>query len=345
MIRYLISKILLSLIVLALPPCVMGQTASATPELRERAEKILRDVLATEPRLVRAHAAEFLLTLDYSQGVKERYARELELLGDEPQYRIDIWRVLALAAQDQSQRTQWKTKIRDAFLDIAGPDRLHAAEALGKFGYKPEENETGVFVAAARSQDPDIAVYAQWVLANSGKAEDETRLAAFLDSPHEPNRRRAACALRFSQAVSDETRQKLIKIAEQEPASSSARVYVLATALVHASEPKHAAWLKEELLKCAQTGDKDVKCEVAAALAAKGDASDLPALTAWLDDPETDVRVNAANTVLRIGRRGAKHFGALDWFVVAVYCLGMLSVTTTCAGIKLPTTICWAAAT
>lgn len=323
----LIRRILWLLIVLALQQGVMGQTSQVTPDLRERAVKTLRDALAAEQGWVKVHAAEFLLALDYSQGVRETYAKELEMLGDEPQYRIGIWRVMAQAAQDESQRIRWQRKIRDAFLDIAGPDRLQAAEALGRLGYKPEENENGVFAEAAKSSpDPNFAVCAQWVLADSGKAEDERRLAAFLNSPREPTRMRAACALRFLQTVSDETRQKLIIVAEQEPASSSARACVLSTALVHSSEPKNARRLKEELLKCAQTGSKNDKCEAAAALAAKGGVSDLSALVALLDDPEADVRVNAANAVLRIGRRGSAHFGATDWFVVAVYGLGMLAV-------------------
>ncbi|MDO9591640.1 MAG: hypothetical protein Q7I98_00415, partial [Erysipelotrichaceae bacterium] len=323
----LIRRMLWPLIVLALVQCVMGQTSQVvTPKLRERAVKTLKDALVTEQRWVKVHAAEFLLALDYPGGVNEIYAKELEMLGNEPQYRIGIWRVMAQASQDQSQRAQWQMKIRDVFLDIAGPDRVHAAESLGKLGYKPEESEIGVFAEAAKSQDQDFAVCAQWVLADSGKAEDEKRLAVFLDSPRAPTRNLAAYALRFLRTVSDETRQKLIRVAEQEPVSSSARVYVFSAALAHSSEPKNTRWLKEELLKCAKAGGKDDKCEAAAALAAKGDVSDLPVLVALLDDPEADVRVNAANAVLRIDRRGLTHFGAIDWSVVAFYFLGMLAV-------------------
>ncbi|MDD4788871.1 MAG: hypothetical protein PHO07_17000, partial [Pirellulales bacterium] len=176
---------------LAAGPSAAGeQTPQVTSELRGRAVSTLRDVLERQERWVKVHAAEFLLGLDYPEGVEREFTEELERHGTEPEYRIGIWRVLAKAAYDPRENRRFIARIRDVFLDSAAPDRLHAAETLAKLGYAiPQETgaagggepERQAFERAAGGGD-SMAVYARWVLLNSDPRRDDSRLAEMLSS-------------------------------------------------------------------------------------------------------------------------------------------------------------------
>ena len=160
--------------------------------LRERAVNAIRRVMEQEQKWVKVHAAEYLLALDYREGVKPVFLTELELHGAEPQYRIGIWRVLARAAANEKEQAVWVDKIRRVLFDPASPDRLHATETLAKLGYKlrefngnlREEEVKSLEQAACRESTPRTP-YAAWILLNAGcpnAVEAEARLAALLDS-------------------------------------------------------------------------------------------------------------------------------------------------------------------
>ncbi|MFH0807791.1 MAG: hypothetical protein V2A57_05190, partial [Elusimicrobiota bacterium] len=44
------------------------------------------------------------------------------------------------------------------------------------------------------------------------------------------------------------------------------------------------------------------------------------------DDPETDVRISSANALLRIERRIFRGVRWLDWIIIAVYAIAMLTI-------------------
>ena len=100
------------------------------PNLHRRAANVIRQVFDKEQQWVKVHAAEYLLSLGYPEGVNEGFGKELDLHGGEPQYRIGIWRVLARAANTEEERDEWIGKIHDVFKDPSSPDRLCAAETL-----------------------------------------------------------------------------------------------------------------------------------------------------------------------------------------------------------------------
>lgn len=295
------------------------------PALRDRSIATLREVVDHGQRWVKVHAAEFLLALDYPDGVQATFTRELDLHGTEPEYRVGIWRVLARAAMNETQRVQWIDKIHDVFADPAAPDRLHAAETLAKLGYKATEDEVGVLQRATERGRTKLAPYAAWILANSGQNESEERLAALLDSPNVSVRHTAAYGLRHLPSISPLATERLKAAVVHEPARSKARAWVVAAALVHAP-PDDRPGLEAELAHFLATGDGDEKFEALRALAQIGDAADLAALTAYLDDPNPDLRAAASDAVLRIGRRAPHRLLALDWAVIGIYALGMLSV-------------------
>ena len=204
------------------------QSQTVTSELRERSVEVLRDALANEQSWVKVKSAEYLLALDYPQGVRKTFETELVAFGNNPGYRIGIWLVLAKATYDRKTREVWIEKIRGAFRNINGLDSDYAAEALSKL----------------------------------------------------------SC-----------------QIAEEE-------------------QERYQA----ELQKLGDRRTINDKATACARLAERGSDSDLPQLIVMLDDSDAEVRVEAANAILRIGRRVPSYINWLDWLVIGIYGFGMIGV-------------------
>ena len=318
-----------------------AQSAEVTEALRRRAVGIMRDGLHNEPKWVKVHAAEFLLALDYREDVGAVFQKELASFGDEPQYRIGIWRVLARETYVQEERSKWIERIRDAFLDPDGPDRLHAAEALGKLGHELEEPaddaadttanrkkqaEFDAFELTAGGADALLRIHAEWVWTNSGFKAAEASLAEMLSSEDVDARDSAAYALRFRPEVSTDTLKALLNAVEHQE-SERPPVYLLSAAYHHAPEDTRPP-LKKHILSYARDGSKDEKYEACVALGALGGPEDLMLLIGLMDDAgqHLDVRMAAANAVCRIERRTAHTLGGTDWLVIGLYGLGMIAV-------------------
>jgi SSS family solute:Na+ symporter len=301
-----------------------------TPELRGQAVAVLRSVLGRESGWVKVHAAEFLLALDYPQGVRDMFLQEWEVHGHEPQYRHGIWRVLAESTGDDAEATRWKSKIRDVAADPAAADRLHAMESLAKVGYKLSVAEAGRFEDAARSPSGALAVYAAWVLVNSGRPGAEARLAELLESSDAATRGAAAYALGHLGDVPAAVQQKVVELAKQElsqggPAASAARIHLVCAAALYAS-PGRPNEFQARLLECAADGPEADRFQACLTLGRLATDVDLPMLSGLLTDPAADVRCGAAAAVLHVGRRVPRHLGAVDWGVIGLYAAGMLAV-------------------
>ena len=117
------------------------QSQNVTPELRDRCVEMLRIALANKECWAKVQSAEYLLALDYPHGVRETFEAELVAFGDEPEYRIGIWLVLAKATYNHNAREVWIEKIRGAFRDLNGLDSDYAAEVLSKLNYQIAEEE------------------------------------------------------------------------------------------------------------------------------------------------------------------------------------------------------------
>ena len=271
-------------------------------QLRTQAVQVLRSTLETEQRWIKVHAAEALLSSGQPDGVARAFESELIAHGSEPEYRIGIWRVLAQAAPTDQQRQPWIAKIVAAFLDPGGPDRLHAAEALGKRGYHASGTEAGAFEIVARSGRGSLSVDASWVLANSGRPGGDVRLAELLASDDRGTRNDAAYALRHLATLSTAGWEKLVAAAGKSRSGDGERVTLLSAAFMHAHGDQKTHF-KTELLKYFSTGTNDEKYEVCAALAREGVDADALLLAPLLADPAPDVRIGAAHAILRIGQR------------------------------------------
>jgi len=294
-------------------------------KLRDRSVETIRQVVEKEPRWVKVHAAEYLLALGYPQGVREAFEDELKKHGDDPQYCIGIWRVLARAAQKDSEKDQWIEKLRGAAFDLDAPDRLHATETLAKLRYRLREDELAAIRKAAGPVGGRLAPYAAWILFNSEQPDGETRLAKMLDSDEANLRLGAAYALRHKATIAPATLEKLLAAAGREPKDTRARVFLVSAAFVHSPPDKREPW-KAELILLAASGKPEERFQACQSLAQAGDHSDLPLLGGVLDDSDADLRATAAWAVLRTARRTPHRMVALDWIVIGIYALGMLSI-------------------
>ncbi|MBI3399841.1 MAG: hypothetical protein HY048_00350 [Acidobacteria bacterium] len=282
--------------------------ANGTPAndgLQSRALGVLREALEKEQSWTKVHAAEALLSVGHPEGVMSTFERELTSKGGEPQYRIGIWRVLAQAATTEHDRDQWVGKVLAAFLDTDGPDRLHAAETLAKLGYRARGPEAEAFDLAGRAGRGSLAVDARWVLANSGQADGEQRLAEMLSSDDGGTREDAAYAIRHLRSLSPSGWDRLVAAAEREPVSSGVRSALMSAAFLHAPPAEHArkASFRAEVVKYAAAGTNDQKFEACAVLGLAGEADVLPLLGGLLDSRDADLRVGAAQAILRIIRQ------------------------------------------
>ena len=163
------------------------------------------------------------------------------------------------------------------------------------------------------------------MLANTGSPEDEAWLAELLDSETPKDYFYASYALRFMNEVTPQTYELIESCATRLPQDAPHRVYVMSNRFVHAP-PEQKAEAKAALLRYVN-GEKNERYEMCEALAIKGDNADIPLLEQLLNnDPETDVRVSAANALLRIERRNFRGLRWLDWIIIALYGAAMIGI-------------------
>ncbi|MBN2309474.1 MAG: hypothetical protein JXR94_10915 [Candidatus Hydrogenedentes bacterium] len=278
-----------------------GSLGSGGPDalpaaLHERAVAVLRDAVENETEWVRVHAAEALVWNGYADEVRPVFLAEVDSAG--PKHRIGVWRVLAQAAPNAEEREQYTARIRQAFLDKDGPDRLHAIETLGKLN---DGERSDALAEAARGED-EFGAYARWVMANGGDAQDEAALVALVDSDDEGVRSTVGYALRFFDHVRPATLPALSRAVRNEPKDSPARNHLVSAWFVHCPEAQEKA-ARKRLLAYAGKGSTAERFEMCNALARRGDASDIAMLERLLGAADADVRIGAAHALLSIGAR------------------------------------------
>ncbi|MCE5250361.1 sodium/solute symporter [bacterium] len=289
-------------------------------ERRERCVTILREELAADGAFwVNVHAAEALIGNVYPEGVEERISA---LSGKPGSSIVGISRVMARLKRKNAVLYQnYVNTIRDEFLNPGSPNRIGALESLGKLGYSERLPE---IVRLADEGGSDIRGFARWVLANSGSAGDEAYLAELLSSGEQKDYFYASYALRFMSTIRPETLALLESCARRLSHDAPYRAYVASALFVHAP-PEGRAEARSDLVSYAE-GQKTDRYEVCEALAVRGDTSDIPFLETLLTDPEPDVRVGAANAILRIERREFRGLRWPDWGVIVLYGCAMLGI-------------------
>ncbi|MCD6598695.1 MAG: sodium/solute symporter [Bacteroidales bacterium] len=290
-------------------------------ERRERCLEVLHEAMVSDENFwMNVHAAEALIYNVYTDGVEEYF---LKLQNDPRSNIIGISRVLArLNKKDAVQYQKYIHQIRDVFLNSDSVNqRITALESLGKLGYSEPLPE---ILRLADEGESSMKTFSRWILANSGDAKDEARLAELLNSKEPKEYFYAAYALRFMDGVNPETYASLKACASRLTKDAPYRVYVLSTLFVH-SPPENKNKVKEDLLTYIQ-GEKSERYEVGQALAISGTVSDIQILEQLLDDSDMDVQVSAANALLRVERRTHRGLSWPDWVVIVIYVGLMLGI-------------------
>jgi len=267
--------------------------------LRQRAIAVLRKAMNEGRRFEKVHAAEALLWAGQPEGVRACFLEQDRTEGSDAIYRIGILRVLnRTSADDPAARKKSLDEILAVFADEQAKARGHAAETLAKLGYA---GRTPAVLDLAEHGKADLRVSARWILANSGRAEDEAHLAELLKSKSAQDRFYAAYAFRHFRALRPATLQALRDLAAREPPDGEARCYVLGTLYTHLP-PADRESAKKELLSYAASGNTDQRYQSCMALANRPSEDMAAVAERLLDSKPVDERVGGAYLLLKIGR-------------------------------------------
>ena len=298
-----------------------------------------------EDAFVNVHAAEYLLSLDRPQAVKEEvFLPEEKKYHDVPKKRIGMWRVLARASYNE-ERKEWIDNIWAVYRDREAEDRGVAIETLAKL--RPEIKGTDaedtralneLLLEDMASDSRELSVGAAWLLAEKGDEENKNkafvRLKELLDAENPKTRFYAAYALRHIATHGElpkDVGDKLLQAYKTEE-DNDAKMHKLTAAAVVAHQRKddlpqeEYGAIKSKLLEYARGKSERHRYHATNALAELALFSDLPLLLDLQKDKSADVRATAAWATLRLGRRTHRGLSVLDWVVIALYVVGMVAV-------------------
>ena len=302
--------------------------------LRAEALQTLRDNLETQSRWEKVHAAEYLLWLGYPQKVQQTFEEERQQFELVSPYRIGIWRVLAQTAHTPEDRIRWVNKILEAFADLEGTDRIHAAETLAKLKVSPSDTHAAITQRTINSKDASLATYTGWASLYASAESTPNERNNFFELIHDDDaqvRRLAAYAIRQMGSLEGQPWYQLAQSALSEPDTSPAKINMLSAAIVTApSDSTQSETYQQARQKLVPGGTLTMaeQTEMISALAAVGSTTVLPMLTELLqsDEQPADLKSAAAYAILSIDARQTYSLATLDWVVIALYLLGMLGI-------------------
>ena len=273
--------------------------------LCERSVNTIRQVLDREQRWAKVQAAEYLLSLDYPDGVEDVFTKEFKSHGSEPQYRIGIWGVFAAGCRQRTRASIMGRQNTRGVLDPAGPDRLAATETLAKIRYRIGDDEIAAMEDAAQREDVERSPYAAWVLMNSDRPA-EVRLAALLGSPNMESGPCGACAASPSFDFGGDAGE--VAGGRSEGAGGNeARVFLVAAAAVHARPADRSVDQGRELISFAASGDERKTSRGRPNVGTNRRQRRSAVVNAIPRQIDLDFRATAADAILRISRRVPHH--------------------------------------
>jgi HEAT repeat protein len=204
------------------------------------------------------------------------------------------------AEPTEAERGKMVERIWQAFLDVNGPDRIHAVEALAKLRVTvPEKRKNSVDEFSKRS--PAEAAFARWLLAISGDAAARMALIDTLKDRDPVARLRASYSLsQLAGPLADSERKALIEAARAEASDSPALLTLLGAAGKVGGDREV---FRTKLVEAMRSTDLEWRRQAATYLGDVGKVEDQAALAALSQDPELPVRMAAANARLRIDQR------------------------------------------
>jgi hypothetical protein len=215
-------------------------------------------------------------------------------------YRIGIWRTLyRIHRGNPAGERQYLEKTLAVFSDPKAQDQNTAAETLGKLKYAGAGHAQLALDLAKYGKD-DLAILARWILANSGKADDEAYLAESLQAKKPSDRVCSAYACRHLKTTRPATLKALRDLAAKEPADGEVRYYVLGTLYTHLPADSREV-VKRELLQYVAAGNTDQRYQACMALANWPTEDMISVVARLLDNKPSDERVGGAYVLLRMG--------------------------------------------
>ena len=195
----------------------------------------LKNILITQEKWVKVHAAEFLIWEDHEiDFVKKAYLTEEKLFDSVPQYRVGIWRVLFQTAMNKNEKDKYLHKIQAAFQ--SGPDSLHALETLAKLKQPISLLEPQFANQVLHAKDiSSFEIYGLWNLYHDAKIDRKTILGQLLNILTDPkqsdlNKNIAAYVLRFIEIPKD-VQEEILQI-NLHDLSKYVQMQLLATILI-----------------------------------------------------------------------------------------------------------------
>ncbi|RAJ91030.1 hypothetical protein LX87_05371 [Larkinella arboricola] len=270
---------------------MLGCTASSqTSHQTETCIQVLKDVAVCDDFWVKVHAVEYLIESGFREDADALIKTGLASFQNEPQKRIGYWRASYLNASHEAEKQGWLDRIKRAYLDTTGPDRIHAAETLAKlsysflhFGPNPVQND--------QAGGGVLADFVRWGMALPKEPSQPVAydsLLAAVRSTNQTSRKLAAYALGFIGALPAHQWPVLAQAALDEPDQSEAAAYLLSTAYALAPTPieKQADVLnriRQRLLTLQNSDRKADRIELCRALARKGTTDDVSLLLRYLN--------------------------------------------------------------
>lgn len=269
--------------------------------------EVLRSVMQHEERFVKVHAAEALIELGATEGVKDVFIAQEREHRETQMYRLGVWRVLARLSAGTPEQEQWIAGIRAIALGEASPERIAAIESLAKIKYALKSQERPAIEKIADSSEDGIALFSIWLLSQTpGSENPQDRLAKYLDSKDPITRLRAIYILRFLPDLSEENRDKIRMTAGAEPKGTLAFAYATSSSFIVArmygdrEEALRAHAALDDILQSGQPAEKQEACR---ALGEQGSREDIEAMRPLLEDPAPPARVGAGLAIAKLNRK------------------------------------------
>jgi hypothetical protein len=252
--------------------------------IEDECHAIIRGAVYSSDFWVKVHAIEFLSELGYNKEAKQFTKDQLADFDSIPQKRIGYWRCSYRLAGNKSEKNKWLNKIRDAYMDPNGPDRIHAVESLAKLNFSLKGLSPEI-VARDLNSDGALAWFTLWGNAlpkENGRSPDFDKLFPALDQSNDGARKIAAYSLSYLGNLPKGKWDFLASKALSEPRDSEAYPYLLSAAyILSGSESDHEALVKvkQRLDELKDVQNKSGRIELCRAIAAKGNKLDLQLLT------------------------------------------------------------------
>lgn len=264
----------------------------SSPNPKEKMLIDLEEIASCSDFWVKVHVVEYFIELGYLEKATCLTETKIKPFAELPQKRIGYWRLQYKLTKDSFEQNYWIQKIINAYTDLNGSDRVHAAETLAKLHYPlctlARDDLKNQDLEDTENMLYSFALWGYTIKPPSIKT-NVTPLLNELTATNMQRRKLAAYALGYLKHINETDWEKLVDFALAEPHSSEARSYLLATACLHAKKnnmrrEKTFQRIKEELRLLADSPLKSDRIALCTVLAKHANRQDLKILDTYYQE-------------------------------------------------------------